>query len=164
MATSKELQKQAETVCCPEFNPEQYDEKEITFNDKLFLKDHVVSFLHMPLNFGSVMKRAMEKIDAVNGLPGDYLMLSDEKSLWGSDIYIAVKKEIPGAIMYQLSGTFLTKVFEGPYKNIGKWKEEMKKYVASKGKQVKKLYYYYTTCPKCAKHYGKNYIVIFAEV
>lgn len=164
MTTSKELQEKTETGCCPKFDPETYDGKEITFTDRLFLKDHVTSFLHMPLNFGSIMKIAMGKIDAVHGLPDDYLMLSDEKSLWGSDIYIAVKKEIPGAIMYQLSGKFLTKVFEGPYKNIGKWKVEMGKYVASKGQQVKKLYYYYTTCPKCAKHYGKNYIVIFAQV
>jgi len=25
-------------------------------------------------------------------------------------------------------------------------------------------FFYYTTCPKCAKHYGKNYVVAFAEV
>ncbi|MGE5758418.1 MAG: hydrolase [Sideroxydans sp.] len=29
---------------------------------------------------------------------------------------------------------------------------------------MRKLYFYYTTCPKCAKKYGKNYVVILAEV
>jgi hypothetical protein len=26
------------------------------------------------------------------------------------------------------------------------------------------LYCYYTTCPKCAKKYGKNYVVLLAKV
>ncbi|MHC1707784.1 MAG: hydrolase [Bacteroidales bacterium] len=28
----------------------------------------------------------------------------------------------------------------------------------------KKTYFYYTTCPKCAKAYGKNYVVSLVEV
>jgi len=66
--------------------------------------------------------------------------------------------------MAKLSGKFLTKVFEGPYQNAGKWAVEMKDYVASKGKELKKLYFSYTTCPKCAKAYGKNYVVLFAQI
>lgn len=27
-----------------------------------------------------------------------------------------------------------------------------------------RLYVFYTTCPKCAREYGKNYVVILAEV
>jgi len=27
-----------------------------------------------------------------------------------------------------------------------------------------KLYFGYTTCPSCAKAYGKNYVVLFAKV
>ena len=33
-----------------------------------------------------------------------------------------------------------------------------------KGKVAKQLLFYYTTCPKCAKAYGKNYVVLFAQV
>lgn len=36
--------------------------------------------------------------------------------------------------------------------------------VAGKGKKAIKYYFYYTTCPKCARKYGHNYIVAFAEV
>ena len=66
--------------------------------------------------------------------------------------------------MVRISGTFLTRVFEGPYKNMGKWVKEMKAFVKTKGREIKKLYFFYTTCPKCAKVYGKNYTVILAEV
>lgn len=158
------LNEQAETGCCPRFNPEPWDEKEVTWQDKLFLKDHVRSFLHIPLNMGKVMTRNMEKIEEAGALTPEPLVLSDDKSLWGADVYIAVSKEVPGAEMTRVSGTFLTKAFEGPYSNTGKWVGEMKAYVKSEGKELKKLYFFYTTCPKCAKVYGKNYTVILATI
>jgi hypothetical protein len=155
---------QSETGCCPRFDPEPWDEKEITFQDKLFIKDHVRSFMHIPLNFGSVMVKNMEMINKAGALAPVPVMLSDENSLWGSDIYIAVAKDVPGAKMVRISGTFLTKVFEGPYKDIKKWIEEMKAYVKSKNKEFEKLYFFYTTCPKCAEYYGKNYTVLLAQI
>ena len=158
------LYEESETGCCLRFNPEPWDEKEISFQEKLFVKDHVRSFLHIPLNFGKVMVKNMERIKDADALAPEPLLLSDEKSLWGADIYIAVAKEVPGAEMARISGTFLTKVFEGPYKNIGKWVKEMKAYVKAKGREIKKMYFFYTTCPACAKVYGKNYTVILAEV
>ena len=158
------LYEESETGCCPRFDSKLWDEKEVTWKGKLFLKDHVRSFFHIPLNFGKVMVRDMEKITEADALAPKPLMLSDEKSLWGSDIYIEVSKEVPGAEMEKISGTFLTKVFEGPYKNAGKWAKEMKTFVKSKGKEIKKLYFFYTTCPRCAKAYGKNYVVLVAQI
>ena len=66
--------------------------------------------------------------------------------------------------MAHLTGDYLTKVFEGPYKNVPTWEKEMEGFVKSKGKQVKKTYFFYTTCPKCAKIYGKNYVVAVSEI
>lgn len=155
---------ESETGCCPRFNPEPWDEKQVSWEDKLFLKDRVRSFLHIPLNFGKVMVRNMEKIQAADALTPEPLMLSDENSLWGADVYIHVSRDVPDAQMEKVSGTFLTKVFEGPYKNARKWVEEMKTYVKSKGKEFRKIYFFYTTCPRCAKFYGKNYVVLLAMV
>jgi hypothetical protein len=153
-----------ETGCCPRFNPQPWDEKEITFNDKLFVKDHVTSFLHIPLNFGKVMIRSMNKIQKAGAVATEQIVLSDEKSLWGSDVYIAVTKDVPDAEMAKISGTFLCKVFEGHFKDMHKWIEQMKGFVSSKAKQMKHMFFFYTTCPKCAKVYGKNYVVIMAQV
>ncbi|NJD54512.1 MAG: hypothetical protein FIB07_16825 [Candidatus Methanoperedens sp.] len=158
------LYEQSETGCCPRFDPGPWEDKEIKLQDKLFLKDQVRSFLHIPLNFDKIMVKNMAKIEAAGALSPEPLLLSDEKSMWGSDVYIAVSKEVPGARMEKISGTFLSKVFEGPYKNMGKWAKEMQGHVKSKGKELKKMYFFYTTCPKCAKYYGKNYTVILAQV
>jgi hypothetical protein len=151
-------------VCCPRFNPEPWDDKTLSWENKRFVKDRVTSFLHIPLNFGAVMKRNVAKIEATNASPETMVVLSDENSLWGADVYIEVTRDIPGANMATISGTFLCKVFEGPYRNVRKWMEEMKTFVEGKGKGLQKLYFFYTTCPKCAKKFGKNYVVILAQV
>ncbi|GAI25130.1 unnamed protein product, partial [marine sediment metagenome] len=54
------VDEQSETGCCPRFNPKPWDEKEISWEDNLFIKDHVRSFLHIPLGFGKVMVKNME--------------------------------------------------------------------------------------------------------
>jgi len=154
----------SETGCCKRFDPEPWDGKEIVLKDKLFLKDRVLSIFHIPLNFGSVMKKNVEKIMEADAVVDEPLMLSDENSLWGSDIYIAVSKDVPDSKMVRISGTYLSKVFEGPFKNMGQWIKDMKAFVASKGKTMAKMYFFYTTCPACAKVYGKNYVVILAEI
>jgi len=151
-------------VCCPRFDPEPWDEEEITWQDKKFVKDRVRSFLHIPLNFGAVMKRNMTRIEAAGAKSDETIVLSDENSLWGADVYIAVAAEVPNATMAAISGTFLSKVFEGPYQNVRQWMQAMKDFVAARGKEIRKLYCFYTTCPKCAKKYGKNYVVILAQV
>lgn len=152
------------TGCCEPFDPAPWQEKEIVWKDKLFVKDHITSFFHIPLNMGGKITKNMAMIRQAGAESPYQLMLTDEKSLWGADIYIDVAKVVPNSEMAKLSGTFLTKVFEGPYQNAGLWASEMMEYVRSKGKQFKRLYFSYTTCPSCAKAYGKNYVVLFAEI
>lgn len=160
----KVLAANEETGCCKRFNPAPWEDKEVNFEGKLFVKDHVISFFHIPLNYGKVMKRNMDKIEQAGAKPAEALMLSDENSLWGSDVFIAVTKAVPGADMVKIRGTFLCKVFEGPFDKMGAWIKNMKAFVAGKNKVLKKLYFFYTTCPACAKAYGKNYTVLLAQV
>lgn len=155
---------ESETGCCPRFDPEPWDEKEHTWQDKLFIQDRVPCVFHIPLGFGKVMLRSMEKIDQAKAYPPAPFMLADCDSPWRSEIYIEVSKDVPDAEMAHISGTFLTKVFEGSYRQMRQWVGQMKEFVQARGKALKKLYFYYTTCPRCAKHYGKNYVVLVAQV
>lgn len=156
------------TQCCPQFDPVPWDGKEIIWQDKLFIKDTMRQFLHMPLPgvFGKTVTRMWKKIEDAGAKTEtkDFLMLAYDPSPWKSELYINVTREVPGAENVKLSGNYLTRVFEGPYNSVPKWIAEMDKYVGQKGKKVKKYYFYYTTCPKCAKIYGKNYVVLFAQV
>lgn len=150
-------------VCCPVFDPAPWDEKPISFEGRRFIKDRVKSFLHIPLDFGPVMVRNMQAIEAA-GLQATGVVLCDERSLWGSDVYIEVSGAVPGREMAAVPGEFLAKVFEGPYHKEGQWMREMKAWVAGQGKTLKHMLVFYTTCPKCAKERGKNYVVLLAEV
>jgi hypothetical protein len=151
-------------ICCPRFNPEPWDGKTITWQGKRFVQDRVTSLFHLPLNYGAVMTRADAAIRAAGAKLEAPVMLTDENSLWGADVFVEAGKEVPGARMVAISGTFMSKVFEGPFSQVGHWVEEMKAWLKSEGKRYSKLYFYYTTCPKCARKYGKNYVVLLAKI
>ena len=152
------------TGCCPPFAPEPWDDKELHWNDKLFVKAQVRGLFHVPLGMGAKMAKSTALIKAADAEGEAHLTLSDDQSPWHSELLIEVKKAVPGATMGTLSGTYLTKVFEGPFRDAGKWVKEMAGVVAAKGRALEKIYLGYTTCPKCAKAYGKNYVVLFAKV
>jgi phosphodiesterase/alkaline phosphatase D-like protein len=153
-----------EQECCPRFDPEPWDGKEIAWQDKRFVKARVRSFFHVPLNFGGVMRRNVALIEAAEAKPAHMIVLADESSMWATDLYIDVTGEVPDVPMATISGTFLSKVYEGPYQNVRTWMQDMTRHVAAQGKELKKMYTYYTTCPTCAKKYGKNYVVLMAQV
>ena len=155
-----------ETGCCPVPKVDDWDESEVVWKRKKFIKVSTVNFMHIPLNMGQMMRRAWKKIEDAKASPptSEWMMLSYDPSLWKSEHFLSVTKKVPNAENLTISGTFLTKVFEGPYKEASNWMKEMEKYVEKKKKTVKKLYLFYTTCPKCAKHYGKNYVVGFSQV
>jgi hypothetical protein len=153
------------TNCCPRFKTDGWDEQELHFTDKLFVKATTRSIFHIPLNMGSVFPNTFKAIDEAGARDKDeFIVLSNDPSAWTEEHFFSVTKDVPGQEMVKMSGDYLTKVFEGPYKNVAKWEKEMATFVEGKGKQVKKTYFFYTTCPKCAKFYGKNYLVAVAEI
>lgn len=153
-----------ETGCCAPLDAARWDGRRVTWQDKPFVRDHIKAFLRVPLNFGAVMARDHAAIEAAEAYPEEPLWLSDEVSPWGSDVYLAVDRDVPGVRMEKLSGTFLTKVFEGPYRDVGKWMRAMEDDVRGQGEGVEKIYFFYATCPKCAKRLGKNQVVLFAKL
>ena len=154
----------SETGCCARLDPATWDGKEFRWEDKPVLQDQVRSFLNIPLNFGSVMKRTNEAIESAAAYTDDPICLTEHASPWRSNVLLTVDRDVPGASIDELSGTFLTRVFEGPYRLAGKWQAEMKEYAKSMGHEVERIYFYYSACPKCARRFGKNYVVLFAKV
>jgi len=153
-----------ESICCPEFDPIPWDDKTFEWQDKKFIRASVCTIFYMPLNFGKIMKKLDKTVrDAGAEIP-NWLCLSDHTSKWNMDVYLAVDKDIPGAKNLTLSGKYYSKVYEGPFRDTKKWTEDYKAIVKSKGLDIKQWYMWYTTCPKCAKKYGKNYVVIISRV
>jgi hypothetical protein len=160
--------KSNEHDCCPVFEPGLWDQKTHEWIQKPFIRDYIPQFLHMPLPsmMGRIIGRMWKKAEGAGASPElkDFLLLAYDPSPWKSELYMNVTKEVPGAENVTLSGTFITKVFDGPYKSVPGYLKEFYIYLDSLGKKAKKIYFYFTTCPKCARKYGHNYIVAFAEV
>ena len=152
------------STCCPEFDPKPWDNQLFEWKNKKFIKDSVFTLFFMPVNFGKVMIRLNKVISDAGAEIPEWLCLSDHTSRWNMDIYLAVDKEIPGVANTSLSGKYFSKVYEGPFRDTGKWCKDFENVLKSKGLNQKKMYMWYTTCPKCAKKYGKNYVVILANI
>lgn len=153
------------THCCPRFSPKGWDDQELRFSDKRFVRAVTLSFFHIPLNMGAVYTRTMRAIAAAKALDEEHtLVLTREISPWKAEHLWAVDKDVPGQEMVKLSGEYLTKVFEGPYAMAQGWMEKLKIAVENTGKVMGQAYFFYTTCPKCAKAYGKNYAVGVGEI
>lgn len=153
------------TGCCPRFKPEGWDLRHLHFDEKLFVRAETRSLAHIPVNMGKVFERVQAQMEASGAFdPDDVIVLSRDLSPWKAEHYFAVSKPVDGEEMTTLSGDFITKVFEGPYREARDWMVQMEKVVEDEGKQPSEIYFFYTTCPKCAKVYGKNYVVGVARL
>ncbi|HEY9124829.1 MAG TPA: hypothetical protein PK252_01900 [Bacteroidales bacterium] len=159
-----ETSEKFEPICCPKLDPSLWEDKLLTWNDKKFVKASVFTMFYMPVNFGQVMRKLDKAVSAAGATIPDWLCLSDHTSKWNMDVYLAVDKEIPGLQNVTLSGNFFCKVYEGHFSDTKKWCDDFQKSTDTKGLKIDKWYMWYTTCPKCAKKYGKNYVVIVAKV
>ena len=153
------------TGCCPKFNPEGWDEQVLHFEGKLFVRGITISFLHIPINMGSVFKRIFNHIEKEGAHdPDDFIVLSRDLSPWKAEHLFAVSKPVVKEETIRLSGDYITKVYDGPYRRAKQWYDEMKQLAKAKSGQAKEVYFFYTTCPKCSKAYGHNYMVAVAEI
>ena len=153
-------------ICCYPLDISLWDEKTHVWKDKLFLQDEVKQILHIPVNMSSVVNRMFAKIEKADAMPEvkDFLMLAYDPSPWKSEIYMTVTKGVPNGKMAKLSGTFISKVYDGPYNHVPKWIKDMEKYLADPDQKALKYYFHYAYCPKCVKKYGHNYCVAFAQI
>ena len=155
--------------CCPVFDPEKWDKKTFNWEKKLFIKETMPTFFHMPLPSmigKKVMRMHTMAVETSSTIPdkSEALILFRDPSAFKSELYYAVTKEVANAVNVKLSGTFVARVFDGPYSDIVKFFKEMESYLKECGLTPKDYYVHYAYCPECAKKYGHNYIVIFAQV
>jgi hypothetical protein len=157
-----------EIICCPVFDPVPWDGVNHEWKEKLFISDSIVQCFHVPLpgQMGKVIGRMWKNAeDCSVSNPKDFLLLAHDPSPWKSVFYMSVMDEHPNLKNpVRISGHFVSKAFDGPYQNVPSYIKETDAYLKERGLKATKYYFYYTTCPKCAKKYGHNWIVVFAQV
>lgn len=152
------------TGCCPKFNPDGWEGQELHLRDFKVVEARTHNVMHVPLDMGRVFGRVQRHIDEAGALQGErFIVLSRDDSAFASTHFFSVDRDIPGEEMTTLSGDFITRVFEGPFAKAREWHADMQRLVRDRGHEPGDVYFFYTTCPKCAQAYGKNYVVGFAE-
>jgi hypothetical protein len=110
------------------------------------------------------MSRLTKRVEESDVKTINSLCLSENTSLWNMNLYLEVKKEVAGTENITLSGEYYCRVYEGEFSKTGEWSKDFDLNTKSKGYHIKKLYMWYTTCPDCAKKYGKNYTVLIGQL
>jgi len=157
-----------EKVCCPKFEKSRWDNKTFNWKEKTFIKESMPVFFHIPFPplFGKKVTKLFDMIKKAGADEAleDTLLLITDPSPWKSEFYMSSKKEVPDAENVTLSGTFESKVFNGPYNAVPKFMKEMDLILAEDKKKAKKYYIHYAYCPGCAKKFEHNYMILFAKV
>jgi len=153
-------------VCCKDIDLSKWNFREVKWNRKPFYVVRYGTFLHIPIGIGKAMVSGMNIVAGKYHTPYPELWLSKETGLFSAKMLFAVKKANPGdPSIEKLSGTFVTRGFQGPYKNMGNYIRVFNEQVKQKyGRKPIELYFWYANCPKCAKKQGGPKIVIFGRV
>ncbi len=148
------------TGCCARFNPQGWDGTHLHFERKPFVRATTHSIAHVPLDMGRVFTRVQASIDRAGAQDlHQMLVLSRDTSAFHGEHLFAVTGPVPGEEMTTLSGEFTTRVFNGPYSQVRDWHRTLTDDATAHGAPAKAIWFYYTTCPKCARAYGQNYVV-----
>ncbi len=162
-------EKKIKEDCCPMFNIEKWDMKTLDWDQKPFIKASVPTIFHIPFQkmMGKKITKMMqmaEEADSLEQNTKETVLLFNDPHPFRSDMYLSVRHPVAGAKNVDLSGQFMTKVFDGPYSSIPTFIKEMNSYLNDQNQKAKKYYVHYAYCPKCAEERGHNYMVLFAEL
>lgn len=155
--------------CCPTFHPEKWEEKTFNWDRKKFIKASVPTLFHIPLPpmIGKKVTKMMKLAEEAQKLSKDkedILLLFMDPNAFKTEMHLSVIDTVSDAENTTLSGTFISKVFVGPFNAVPKFMKQMDSYLSKSGEKAKNYYVHYAYCPKCAKEKGHNYMVLFAKV
>lgn len=152
------------TGCCPVFHPEHYDNKLFDLSDLHFIQASTKSLMYVPTNMDKVFTKTQADIEASGqGIHDRYLILSQDVSPFKCNHYFMTQGPVKDYPNIEIKGNYLAKVYEGDFKDMGKWVKDFSKVLKEHGNPKSSIYTFYTTCPNCAKVYGHNYVVLFGE-
>lgn len=153
------------TGCCARFNPAGWEGERLHFDAKPFVRAHTRSIAHFPVNMGTVFGRVQDHVSAADAEDKSQMfVMSRDLSAFSGEHLFAVTGPVPGEEMTTLSGDFLTRCFEGPYGQVRTWYGEMQTAAREAGHDPGEVWFFYTTCPKCARAYGQNPVVGVVEL
>ena len=111
--------------CCPEFKPEKWDKKTFNWQNKPFIKETIPTLFHIPFPpmIGKKITKMWKLTKEAKADPPkeDWLVLFYDPHMFKSELYMNVTKPVEKAKNVNLSGIFMSIVFDGPYIAVPKF-------------------------------------------
>lgn len=150
--------------CCPDFNPDLWDDRFFTWENKNVIVESVCTFFYLPMNLNRVLKRIHVLLERNHIKNPDNLYLREYVSFWRMNIYVSVDNYVPCMENRSMCGRFYGKVFREDIQHKVKWLEYFRNRLKEEGYISKQLYRWYPKCTKCIRKGEINYVVYLAQV
>ncbi len=152
-----------EACVCPRLDPAQWEGTRHAWKDRPFVVEPYRAIAHIPLGITGKLERIMPDLKARGLLADPVQVLFRNERFFGGELWIALSREEPGLATRRISGEFLSKYFEGQYRQAGQWYRQAAEACRAAGTEAAELLAWYATCPKCAEKLGHVQAVIFAR-
>lgn len=153
------------TGCCPRFHPERWDEQVLHFEQRLFARAMSRNVKHVPQDLALAYADAASAIEKARAWEEQQLLVLNRMvTARDAEHLFLVGRNVPGLQMVRLDGEYRTRLFEGDYQQVPHWQAEFEEDLAARGMPADRVYFHYTSCPKCAEAYGRNYVVAVAKM
>jgi hypothetical protein len=118
------------TDCCPIFEVKPWEEQELIWKEKRFIKDAIPTFFHIPWPpmISKLMEKMWKQLEEAKAAPKaeEFLCLTYDPSNWKSEYYMATTKEVAGAENVSLSESFsprfLMAIMPTPLNGLKRWR------------------------------------------
>lgn len=153
-------------ICCKDIDLSKWKLRKIVWKRKPFYVVTHGSFFHIPIGFGKAIINGLETAAKKYYTPNPEFVLSKETGWFSAKMMFPVNKvSSSDPNIEEITGTFVTRGFQGPYGQMGNFIRVFSEQVKQKfGKKPSELYFWYANCPKCAKKQGGPKIVIFGRI
>jgi hypothetical protein len=153
-------------VCCEDIDLSKWKLRRIVWKRKPFYVVRHGSFFHIPIGFGKAIIGGLEIVKKKYYTPSPEFVLSKETGWFSAKMMFPVNKaSTSDPNIEELTGTFVTRGFQGSYSQMGNFIRVFNEQVKQKfGKKPSELYFWYANCPKCAPKQGGPKIIIFGRI
>lgn len=145
---------------CADIDKKIWHNRELDFSGSFFYAISTPMFLHLPVRIARDVQKAAQNIKAKNYKLIFPPMILCKDALFKGQILVKVEnynKDDPNIVRFTDS-IFYSYVFTGPWKKLAG--ETIKIIITQKIGNIRNIYFWYITCPVCAKEKGEKTVIL----
>ncbi len=149
---------------CPRLVREEWDRQIHQWDKKPFYALPYRSFFGWPTNLARQTAAAVDLLSRRGLLESIPINFAVNEQSFGGTLLISINRNVKDLETRAISGKFMSFFFEGKYTQRTDWIRQVYRYGRANNLNFHELYFWYATCPTCAKKQGYAQVVIFGKI